>query len=220
MSNAVALFGEKSDHIPAHFVQDGNLGNENVTQDDVQIPRLSVLQALSPQVETVEGARPGLLHNSITDELYESVYLINLFYAKEFAVFKRRNLGGGFHGTYDSLEAASAHITTLQGNPDDYDVSETARHTCLLLNEKGEPQSPVQLLMKSTQLAVSRNWNSQITLKGEGAPRFATVWELATERRSNTHGSWYVLKPEFAGYAPEALYEEAKDLYTTFRQTQ
>ncbi|MGH1373578.1 MAG: hypothetical protein ACRBBW_16175 [Cellvibrionaceae bacterium] len=212
----VSLFGTKSEMMPAHLTEntaDQGLGNEDVGVEDMALPRLNLLQPLSPQLDEVDGAKAGLLHNSITDELYESVYLINLKYSKEFSVFKKRDFGGGFNGSYESKAQAQSHIETLPGSPSQYDIVETAKHICLMLDSEGKPKQPVALFMKSTGLSVSRKWNSDINVRNEGAARFATVWELSSIKKSNDKGSWFIFVAEFAGWASEGLYEDAKGFY-------
>lgn len=216
---ALALFGTNENApVPAYSPEDSNLGNENVSQGDVQIPRIAVLNALSPQMDTVTDAKVGLLYNSLNDELMEAVYCINLFYVKEFGVFKHRDFGGGFQGSYDSQAGAEAHVATLTGTPDQYQIFETARHTVLLLDAEGKPRMPAHLLMKGTNLSVSRNWNSQITEKGAGRARFSTVWTLGSAKRTGGGNTWYVYDVDYAGDAPEGLYLEAKDMYLAVKQ--
>ena len=47
------------------FYADSGLGLENVDAQSVAIPFITVLQGLSPQIETVEGAKPGLIINTV-----------------------------------------------------------------------------------------------------------------------------------------------------------
>ncbi len=51
--------------------QDASSGLENISQEDLATPRLKVLMALSPEVqdESVPGAKPGLIYNTVTNEL-------------------------------------------------------------------------------------------------------------------------------------------------------
>ncbi len=214
--NNLALFGEHTGVMPAYLAQrteDQGAGNEAVHGDDMAMPVLNLLNALSPQVEELEGAKAGMFHNSITDELYDSVNVINLNFIKDFAVFRKQNRGGGFNGSYPTKELADAHIATLSGNVDDYDVFETGKHIVLLLDDKGLPVQPMLVRMKSTGLQVSRNWNAAINVEGKGAARFATVWKLEALKRTNSKGSWYVMDPKFLGWAPETLYSEAKTVF-------
>lgn len=216
--NALAIFGSETSELPAHLQEamerDGNMGNEGVSAEDQAIPRISLLQGLSPQIEDVEGARPGLYHNSITNEMTEELLVINLAFRKEWAVFKDKNMGGGFQGAYETKEAAQTHIETLPGSPGDYQIIETAKHALLILDEEGNPKQPAEMFFKSSALSSSRAWNSDISMRNQGAPRFATVWKLSTKKKKNEKGTWYVPATQFMGFAPTELYEEAKSWYT------
>lgn len=221
---ATSLFGEKTDVMPAHLTQyigDANLGNEDVTADDMPTPVLNVLQPLSPEVDPdsgVPGARPGMLHLSVTDELFTNVYAINLKYTKSFAVFRKRQRGGGFHGNYNSKAEADAILATLPGSATDYDVVETANHIVLLLNDDGTVKQPALIRLKATGLQISRNWNAALSAKNEGQARFATVWSLSSEKRSNDKGTWHVLSAKYEGWATESLYSEARDIFAAFAE--
>lgn len=212
-SKAVSLFGSK-ETMPAHVKQDGR-GSENVTQDDVAMPYLTVLQALSPQVDEIEGAKAGMLYNSITDDLYTEVYVVNLSFKREYSIFKKRDLGGGYEGAHASHEAALTHIKdVVGGDPADYDISENHRHVCLMLDsETGQPLQPVILNLSGTKVRVSRTWNSDINVKHNGADRFASIWKLTTRKQSNSKGSWYNLNIDFEGWADKDLYDLAAKYY-------
>ena len=61
MAASKKAVAEKKDQAPAHIRQGEGRGNENVGTEDIQIPRISVLQALSPQIKKsdpsyIEGA--------------------------------------------------------------------------------------------------------------------------------------------------------------------
>ena len=212
-NTAVALFGEK-ETMPAHINTSG-LGSENVGAEDLAMPYLKVLQALSPEVEEVEGAKAGKLFNTITHEMYDEVYLINLSFKREYSAFKKRELGGGYEGAHPSREAAISHITNVAGgDPADYDISENHRHVCLMLDATtGQPLQPVIMNLSGTKVRVSKTWNSDINVKHNGADRFASVWKVSSRKQSNSKGSWYNLTIEFESWASPELYQTAGDYY-------
>lgn len=216
-TNLALFMGDKSGQMPAHIAaQPAALGNENLDAKDFAIPTIKVLQGLSPECEEVAGAKPGKLFNTITKELFDKLYVINLKYDREYTIFKKRTLGGGFHGTYPSLDAANAHASTLPGAIADYEITETAKHVVLVLNEKGEAQYPAVMYFSSSALEQSRVWNSSIQLCGKDSPRFARVWELGVLKRENAKGKWFVPNTTDMGWAPEGLYKIAKEHYDRF----
>ncbi len=214
----VALFGDKSDIVPAHLQTDAPVGNENVTTNDMAIPRLTLLQAISPEVREIPEAQAGMLHNSVTKDLYESVNLINLLFQKEYTIFKKRELGGGLEDNFTSQSLAQAHLDTLS-SPEDFDIVETDKHFCLLLDAEGKPVSPVILYMSASKLRVSKDWNTEIQLKGKNADRFASAWNLSSRSETNRQNQIYEnMQISFMGWVDEELYAFAKDTYKSLSQ--
>jgi hypothetical protein len=207
------------DQLPSHLQHGTGAGNENVSSDDMTIPRLDVIQQLSPQLDAsnakyIEGAKLGHVFNSLTGDLYTHCFVVNLHFDTKFQVFKKRKFGGGFEGSFDSEAQALASLDS-QGLPrDQYDVAETAIHKCLLLDDQGNPDQPVLIYMSGSKMKVSKNWNSAIRLKDPRADRFASVWTLSSVGEKNKQGQPYQnMKVDFAGWAGTDLYEAAKSVY-------
>jgi len=207
------------DQLPAHVSQGTGAGNENVTSQDMAIPRLDLIQQLSPQLDKndakfIEGAQLGHIFNSLTGELYNHCFLINLHYENKWQVFKDRKFGGGFEGSFDSEAEALAHLDANQLPRQQYNIAETGIHKCLLLNDQGEPDQPVLIYMSGSKFKVSKEWNSAIRLKNPNADRFASVWTLSSVGEKNRSGQPYQnFKVDFAGWAPAELYAAAKAAY-------
>jgi hypothetical protein len=73
--NAISEKKNTSVAVPSVFLDDANSGLETLTADDITIPRLKVLQAMSPEVmksdsKYVEGASAGDIINTVTSKLY------------------------------------------------------------------------------------------------------------------------------------------------------
>jgi hypothetical protein len=214
-ANDVVVFGDK-DQVPAHIQQTANpAGNENVSAEDLQIPRLNLLQAMSPQVEELDDAKAGVIHHSITDELFEFVYAINVFYDKEFTLFKKRELGGGFGGNYASREEAQAAVAEQPGDDSDWNIIETGKHAVIAMRPDGTVIGPALMLLSGSKLFFSKRWNTEISSRCDGKDRFAAVWKVAPVKQSNDKGSWYNYKAEFVSWTPEEVYDDAKSLYNS-----
>jgi hypothetical protein len=210
----LALFGGGTAAMPAHLLtSSAPLGNENLKSEDLAIPQLKVLQALSPQCGEVEGATAGKIFNTITKESVDSLFVMNLKYEREFTIFKKRNLGGGFNGNYPTLEGANAAASALPGTLADYEITETAKHLVYVLDDAGVPKHLAMLYFSKSGLEVSRNWNSSIQFNSEGRDRFSRVWRLSTVKRENNQGKWYVANIEDMGWAPEMQYNAAKEQF-------
>jgi len=212
----VALFGEKTDELPSHLQDNdvGNLGNENTSQRDFAMPQLKLLQALSPECRSVDGAREGKLYNSVTQEVFDWVFAINLYFTKEFAIFKKRAKGGGFFGNFDNEEEAKAELDNLDGDASDYDIVETDKHTLMLLDEEGKPTGPATIFMSNTKLSVSRTWNTAISQKSQGKPRFSRIWRISSRTDRNKRGDEYAnFVIDDCGWAPAEQFGIAMESY-------
>lgn len=212
--------------LPAHLQTGVALGNENVTPDDLQIPRIKLIQKMSPEVDSdssrfIAGAKAGDLLNSVTGEPAEELLVINLFFETGFTVFKKRDLGGGFFGNFASEAEAKEALTDEGEAPADFDIAQTATHTLLILNDKGEVEMPALMDFASSKLKVSRAWNSDLQLRcGKGTPRYGAVYRIFGKLDRNPRGqTWHNVDFEFQGWADENLFAEASENYTRMKST-
>lgn len=218
-SKSVASFLKDQDQLPAHLANDAGLGNENVGTDDLAIPRLDLIQQLSPQIDKsspkyIEGAEVGHIFNSLTGDVYDFAFVINLQFEQKWQIFKKRKFGGGFEGSFDSEAEATAHLQAQSLPIEQYDVVDTAIHKCLMLDADGKPDQPVLIYMSGSKQKISKNWNSAIQLKNPQAARFASVWTLQSVGEKNRQGQpYHNFKIDFAGWAGEELYKESKRLF-------
>lgn len=181
-------------------------GYENVTAKDLIIPRLVILQGLSPQLdknkpEYIQGAASGDFCDVATSEVWkEGITIIPCYYATVYLEWAPRASGKGLvanHGT--DAEKAHKHATlneekrwvTKDGNI----VSETATFFVLNMSAGGRRSF---VPMTSTQLKNARQWMTIITneklTRRDGsqmqAPLFYRSWEAYSVGQSNAKGSW------------------------------
>lgn len=213
-SQEMSLFGDKNS-VPSFAPEDANLGNENVDSSALATPQIKLLQALSPELREYrdKGADVGKLFNNVTKQCLDSIVCVNLYLDTYHTVWKNRDVGGGKQGEFSSEAEALAHIATLD-RPGDYSSQETHRHTLVLLDPNtGEGIGPAVVYMKSSQLAVSRAWNTEI-LSCKGAPRFASIWEFGSQLQRNRRNEEYANYVfNFRGWASTELYSQLKQSY-------
>jgi hypothetical protein len=216
-STALAI---PEDKLPAHLKNSVGVGrgNENVGSN-VTIPRVKLLQKMSDEVDKhhanyVAGAEPGHFLNTLTGQNYgEELYAISLTFKHEFTVWRKRDAGGGLLGSFPSNADAQAAID-VQEKPLDYDITETHTHVLLLKNPESGDLEPTPVIMDfaSSKLRISRNWNSQIGMKG--GDRFAGLWKIKSVAVENRMGNAFMnLDVEFVGWAQEEDYKVAETLY-------
>ena len=91
-SNEVAVKKEAGAVASINIEQFGDEGFENVDSKSLALPFLKVLGQLSPQVtqgdsQFIADARPGMIYNTVTNELYngaEGINVIPCFYKLEY----------------------------------------------------------------------------------------------------------------------------------------
>jgi len=213
-------------------------GNENITSADVAIPRLLLLQSMSPQVKRteaayVEGAQEGMFINTLTNELLgESATIIDCHYLAVEAEWIPRAKGGGFRGAHavgSPITISAKEDPERRGRmvlPNGNDLVRTAQHFVLVQSPVTGSWTQCLLALTGTQLKHGRRLNALLSniilrdsagnvLKGTGgnaltAPRFAVVIKLSTRTERNDQGSWFVISPEVARWVTRDELIEAK----------
>lgn len=206
-----------SKKLPEHLKTSSGAGNENVSAQDMVIPSIKLLQDLSPETkeskaEFVPGAKPGLILNTLDSSLHEELIVINLYYDHEYAVFRKRKFGGGFHGAFPTEEAAIEQAKAEGGGSAEmFEIVETGRHTVLIVNPETGDLQPALLNMNSTKLKTSRKWNTELSQLG--GDRFSSAWKLSSVEESNSKGTFYSFKVTNLGWIHDELYAKAKEFY-------
>lgn len=207
----------KDDQVPAHIKQGQNRGSENVSQQDIMIPRLDIIQDLSPQAkenkpEYIPGAKVGMLFNTLTGDLYEDgADVIPVWYDKQFLVWKLQKHGGGLKGVFGRDEQAKAQALAEELG-DQYECVETPTQICILLNDNGDPITEISVPMAKSKMKVNRAWNSLIRMNG--GDRFSRVYHLVSIQDENQEGQEYLnYKVSNNGWPNETAYSMAEKLY-------
>ena len=97
-------------------------GLENISQDDLATPRLKVLMQLSPELEDLEGAKAGMIYNTVTNELYDGVAGIRVLpcaYQRQYVEWADRGQGSGAPiNVYDASSDILTKTTRDENNKD------------------------------------------------------------------------------------------------------
>jgi hypothetical protein len=220
---------KKSAPLPANmFEEDAAKGLGKIGQEDLALPFLKILGQLSPEVNKrdgkyVEGAEPGMIFNSVTGELYDGVKGINVipaFYKLEYIEWKDRGEGPGapvaiYDSSSDIMSKTKSDASYKDRLPNGNYIEKTASHFVIIT---GDSPSTALISMKSTQLKISRKWNSMmsgIKLKGKNGlytpASFSHIYKLKTTQMSNDKGTWFGWEVSKVGPITDAsLYQQAK----------
>jgi len=220
---------KKSAPLPANmFEDDAAKGLGAIGQEDLALPFLKILGQLSPEVNKrdgkyVEGAEPGMIFNSVSGELYDGVKGIDVipcFYKLEYIEWKDRGEGLGapiaiYDSSSDIMSKTKPDANYKDRLPNGNYIEKTASHFVIV---SGDSPSTALISMKSTQLKISRKWNSMMSgIKMKGAngmftpASFSHIYKLKTTQMSNDKGTWFGWEVSKVGPVTEkGLYDQAK----------
>ena len=205
---------------------DAAQGAQNISQEDLALPFLKILGQLSPEVNKrdgkyVDGAEPGKIINTVTNELYDTLNVIPCHYKRQYIEWQDR---GTSTGAPVAIHDADSDIVSQTTRGKDYKdrlpngnyLDNTASHFVLTLGDN--PQTAL-ISMKSTQLKVSRKWNSMmmgIKMQGKNGlftpPTYSHIYNLKTVQMSNDKGTWFGWDISKVGPVSEkGLYDIAKN---------
>lgn len=210
------------------YMGEQSRGSEEVTIQDITIPRLSMVQDLSPQrkknnAEYIEGCEEGMLFNTVTNQLYvDPVLYVPVYFRLEWLVWKHRDAGGGLQGVYATQEEAVAAVgehplagQVTEKNEPVLEVQDTAQHFGLLLDPNSPAEDPrateIVVSMSKSQLKPSRQLNSQVRIAG--GDRFERYYRLSAAQVDGARGEYYNWKVEQLGFVSEAIFAQAEALY-------
>jgi len=220
---------KKTAGLPANvFEEDAAKGLGNIGQQDLALPFLKILGQLSPEVNKrdgkyVEGAEPGMIYNSVSGDLYDGakgIDVIPAYYKLEYVEWKDRGEGAGgpvavHDSSSDIMSQTKADANYKDRLPNGNYVEKTASHFVIIT---GDSPTTALISMKSTQLKISRKWNSMmsgIKLKGKNGlftpASFSHIYRLKTTQMSNDKGTWFGWDVSKAGPITDTgLYQQAK----------
>lgn len=220
MSKAVAVKKEGGTALSVDvtgFEDFAGVGTENIRADDQTIPRLSILEGLSPELNKrdgayVEGAAAGMIYDKITGTVVdgdEGIVVVPCYFRTYLAEWRPKALGGGFVGEYpidDPIRKSAVRNDKNQDVlPNGNELVDTAEFYVLWLTEEGPQQRLIT--MTKTRLKKARKWNTLIMAQtGRTAdgrmfrlPMMAVKYRLRTVGESKDSAHWNVWEPSKIG---------------------
>ena len=212
----------------SNFEIDSGKGLGKLTQEDLALPFLKILGQLSPEVNKrdgkyVKGAEPGMIFNSVTGELYDGakgIQVVPCHYKLEYIEWRDRGEGSGapvaIHSSSSDIMTKTTRDASFKDRlPNGNYIERTASHFVIV---NGQTPSTALIAMKSTQLKISRKWNSMmagIRLKGKNGlftpASFSHIYQLKTIQQSNDKGTWFGWEVSKIGPVQDTtLYQQAK----------
>jgi hypothetical protein len=217
----------------------GQGATESMGAKDYAIPFLKVLDKGSPIViegsdEYVEGAKAGMLFNTVTKELFPKTgaIVIPCGFKSVILEWESTEPGSGFVGEH----LASSDIKTKSGGslqempggakrfvmPNGHCLQDANNYYCILVKENGDTE-PVIISMTGSNLTVSRLWNSMMAnrkmmVNGRRmtAPSFGVQYLMKSKPMTDGKYHWHVFDPEDAGLVDDGgLLDVTESFYET-----
>ena len=209
------------------FEEDASTGLDNMGADDMALPFLRVLGQLSPEINKrdakyVEGAEAGMIFNTVTKVAYDGEKGLNIipcYYKREYVEWSDRGQGTSAPVAIHSVASGIIKETTRGSDwkdrlPNGNYLENTASYYVLT-----EDMQTALIPMKSTQLKVSRAWNSMmnsIKLEGKNGlftpSSYSHMYRLKSVQQTNDKGTWFGWSVEKEGPVQDKrLYGAAKE---------
>lgn len=187
---------------------DAGVGFEGTTAKDLSIPFIGILQSNSPQIDgdsPVEGAKPGMLINTVTGDLIAGdtgVPFIPVHYDRAFVEWVPRTKGGGFVGMHDvNSELVKAEIAKQNGQKGKIILANTNElietEYCYILTLDKDfitPTGFAVLSLTSTKLTPFRKFKTSLFMLKGKPPLFVNRGILKTDKQKNDKGTFYNAK--------------------------
>ena len=186
-------------------------GLDDLDSSDRSVPFLKVLEKNSPEIETVDGAKAGMIIDTATLKLYETIRFVPACREHTFVEWVPIDNGGGLVASYGMGEDIAKWAKTQRGKislRNGNDLVETFYLFGILLPEEGDDEGepkPVVVSFTSTRIKTYKsivNRSDSILLLGSGgrkfkAPWFCHVWRIGTLKKQDGNQSWFVYTAEF-----------------------
>ena len=193
---------------PSILLEDAGTASENMTADDMLIPRIKILQAQSPEVNKadaahVKGAEAGMIYENVSGICYDGeqgITVVPVSYRKTFIEWTDERKLVKDHGLQPTiLESCVEDDKGKMRTPDGNALVLTAEYFVYMVDEEGN-YSPALLSMSSSGIKKSKKWNSMINRlqiphpsgKGTMNPAmFWTAYTITSVPEQNDMGSWF-----------------------------
>lgn len=213
----------------------------NFKAEDLAIPRLYLLQDMSPQVKErspdyVQGARPGMWFNTVTGQIMPSVTLITINHKRRYVAWRPRLDNGGGGGLvkpdvpyeeYMGYEETGISVRSYRDDKGLVEVVDTPELVGLLLPEAGSEYSPMPVAIsfpKTKAKVIARMLTlatMQVSHRADGSeyatPFYMNVFRLSQKVEGEGAQSYFVPVEEYLGRVSRGDYiRRAKRLFEQF----
>lgn len=228
MTKKNTAIAAKADDTLSTFVdygEDTDEGYDNQEAGDLSIPLVTILQALSPQIDQeLEGAKVGRIWNSVTEEALDELEFVPAYCHHVFTEWLPDR--GGYQGEHPITAEV---VKWSRGNcefgkyktPEGNDLIETYKLYGVTVGEDGGAGIMFVTNFCSNKIRVYKKWNTKLSMfqvktpnGKKRPPLFCHTVKLTTTKEDSPKGSFFnaVLSPA-KGKLSESLIHPDSELY-------
>jgi len=218
MSNEKALVKQESTAVAS---VNQMRGFERIDLREVSMPRVKVMQALSPELEDEEyGFRPGdIIHGALMEKLPENFIPLLIWDSR--ILFSSREEGSkilcrandGKHGYSEGLDTPKLCSCCPYGQWNGDNPPECTLTINVLALFEGYDM-PVVIQFANTSWKYGNRFKQMALFSGGDI--FSRKYKLKSKKESNEKGTYYVIQVKPAGLPTEEEYKKAEALYERF----
>ena len=206
----VAKQEEKSKEVAAPQAEQRGIDG-SVSQGDYILPRIELLQALSPAVGSGQGI-PGQLVSNITKEDLGKPTLIPIQVKKSFICWRPREAGGGIEYRTDDPNDPRVQEDIKWNGDQKPKCTQYLNFLCL----QADSLEPIVVSFCKTSYQAGKKF---LTLcRGSKGDIWVTKYELSAVQKTNNYGTFYVLEINPVGPTTDTEMQTAEALYHQFHQ--
>lgn len=173
-------------------------GAEEITSEDIAIPRIRLLQNLSAEIQDKKtGAEPGKLIHSITGKISDTIEFIPVRLSKTRIMFDADNRTGSplcmsrdnITGSDGTLCKDCENAQWKEGSPPI--CNQTYNYLAILPEQVGKEFLPCIISFLRTSIQAAQKLNAQV--QSTRKPFWEVVWKLVPQERKFKKGAAYIL---------------------------
>ncbi len=231
--------------VPSFMANQRGQGMEGLGSGDYEIPRIKLLQALSPELEAHDDAKAGVFWHTLSeDNLGPKLRFVPVFISKRFVLWNPRESGGGIlarsddgirwtpdHGTFEVKLKGGKQVKwslapTVAGSgldqwgssdPDDPNSQPAATQVYMIAAALlDHPQySPSVIMLQRSNIKPARNMLGKLKLTN--APTYGCVFEAEAVKEKGSQGDYYNWRFTASGFVQsEEDFKSYQKLYEMF----
>lgn len=203
---------------PSFLPAQSTRGTEDLTRDDIQMPRIGLAQQMSPELaednpKYIDGLKQGYMFNSVTGEIIGKgpiTFTVARCDRPRYIEFIPRELGGGVKDPN-----VPPNDPRTQFGPNGETPVATKFYDFIIVRTDTPQPEVIALSLKSTGLKVAKQLNALMKLRN--ADIFAGQYSLMSVKEKNAKGEYYNFSVKNAGWVTEEQYKFAQEVYEALK---